>query len=283
MFAPGGLCAGYLLTPAPNEFFVGHETSAEKIADLRAALAQGLAGQQRTPYTPDQDIRPGHRLCKIAGKIQTTAFCIFDLPESPDRNVYLELGIAIALGRPFALTRRADAVLPSLLASLDVFGFTSYRRLGRELATGIRMQVGQFSQLLPSETIPLRDTYVIADGAFEQEDFREAIQTALHRSGYRPVYLDENQAGPEMILTQVIRTIQSARFGIYRVDEQSSAETFLALGLAIGLARPWLLVSRQGVPVPLDVRGLSHVTFHSFRDLAESVGQPCRDVMQPFA
>jgi hypothetical protein len=283
LFAPGGLCAGYPLTPAPNEFFVAHETSAEKIADLRDALEQGFAGQELTPYTADQDIRPSHRLCKIAAKIQTTAFCIFDLPASPDRNVYLELGIALSLGRPFVLTRRADAALPDLLASLDIFGFTSYSGLRRELAAGTRLQVGQFSALFPQDTVPVGNTYVIADGGFEQEDFREAITHALHGYGLEPVAALDHQTGAEMALTQLLRTIQSARFGIYRIDASASAETFLALGLTIGLAKPWILVSRQGAAVPVDVRGLSQMTFQNFLDLERNVAQQCRHVIPSFA
>lgn len=283
LFAPGGLCAGYPLTPAPNEFFVAHETSAEKIADLRYALEQGFAGQELTPYTADQDIRPGHRLCKIAAKIQTTAFCIFDLPASPDHTIYLELGIALGLGRPFVLTRHADAALPDLLASLDIFGFTSYSRLRRELVAGTRLQVGQFSTLFPQDTLPVGNTYVIADGAFEQEDFREAITHALYGSGLQPVAVLEQQPGAETALTQLRRTIQAARFGIYRIDAAASAETFLALGMAIGLAKPWLLVSRQGAAVPVDVRGLSQITFHSFLDLERQVAHQCHHAIQSLA
>jgi len=280
LFDTGGLCAGYPLEPSPDEYFVAHEFSEEKIGDLRHALAHGLAGAHLKPYTADQDIRPGHILCKIAAKIQTTAFCIFDLPESQNRNVYLELGIAIGLGRPFVLVKSARAQVPSLVEGLDYFGFTSYTGLRQEV--GERIQVGQFSAILPREDVPTADTYFVADGEFEQEDFRQAIRDTLQSYALQPVYLAEGQVGPELALSQLIRNIQVARFGIYRIDEEASANTFLALGLAIGLNKPWLLVAREGATIPVDVRGLSNFNFRSFMQLEKELADRCREFLQRY-
>jgi len=280
LFSVGGLCAGYPLEPSPGEYFVAHEFSEEKIGDLRHALEQGFTVTQLKPYTADQDIRPGHILCKIAAKIQTTAFCIFDLPESQNRNVYLELGIAIGLGRPFVLVKSARAQVPSLVEGLDYFGFTSYTGLRQEV--GERVQVGQFSAILPQEDTFITDTYFVADGEFEQEDFRQSIRNALQDYGLRPAYLAEGQVGPELALSQLIRNIQVARFGIYRIDEEASANTFLALGIAIGLNKPWLLVAREGATVPVDVRGLSNFNFRAFLHLEEEFAERCREFLRRY-
>ena|SRR5579872_5499951 len=68
-----GLCAGYPLTPAPREFFVAQEFSADR-ADLFSALSAAFQSFDLKPYRADQDILPGHILCKIAAKLQTTLF-----------------------------------------------------------------------------------------------------------------------------------------------------------------------------------------------------------------
>lgn len=281
LFEKGGLCAAYPLDPSPNEYFVAHETSPEKIADLRQALVQGMDFTNLKPYTADQDIHPGHILCKIAAKIQTTAFCIFDLPESQNRNVYLELGIAIGLGRPFVLIKSAEAQVPSLVQGLDHFGFTSYTGLRREV--GERVQVGQFSTILPQENILPADSYFVADGEFEQGDFREALRIALESYELQPVYMIEGQVGPQLALTQLVRNIQAARFGVYRVDERASANTFLALGIAIGLNKPWLLVARESASIPQDIRGLSHFNFQSFQHLEKDFVERCEAFVQRYA
>jgi hypothetical protein len=278
MFAAGGLCEGYALKPLPDQFFVAHEVSDEKVEDLRHALARGLADMQLTPYTVDRDIRAGHRLCKIAASIQTTAFGVFDLPATPDRNVYLELGMAMGLGRPFVLTRSEDAAIPSLVQGLDMFDFASYADLRRNL--GEKVQAGQFASLLPSDDPQDTATCLIADGELDQDDFREAVGQALRPYGLSPVYLLDGPVGAQMSLTETIRAIQAARFGLYRIDEQSSANTFLALGIAIGLGQPWLLLAHQQSTIPMDVRGLSHLTFRSFTQIEQELPRRCHAFLE---
>ncbi len=284
LFDHDGLCANYPLEPSPGEYFVAHEVSPEKIEDLRHALKKGLDSRQLKPYTADQDIRPGHILCKIAAKIQTTAFCIFDLPQSPANpsatNVYLELGIAIGLGRPFILVKNDRATVPSLLEGLDTFGFSSYSGLRREV--GEQVQVGQFSAILPQEDVFPTATCFLADGEFEQEDFRGAIHNALEDYGLQPIYLAEGQVEPALVLTQLIRNIQAARFGIYRIDQQASANTFLTLGIAIGLNKPWLLIAREGAAIPQDVRGLSNFNFRSFTQLEAEFAKRCKTFLERY-
>jgi hypothetical protein len=282
MFEAGGLCAGYSLHPAPDQFFVGHETSAEKVEDLRESLSQGFANTQLTPCTADQGVRAGHRLCNIAAQIQTTRFCIFDLPEQPDRNVYLELGIAIGLGRPFVLTRSENAAIPSLVQGVELLEFSSYSGLRRRLKN--QAQVGQFLPLKTPEAPPDRgDYYYIADGEFEQDDFREAITNALYNYAVQRAELYEGGGESQMLLTSLVGTIKAARFGIYRIDEQASANTFLALGIAIGLGRPWLLVAREGHRVPLDVRGLSIFNFRSFNQVEREFVNRYRSFLDRYA
>ena len=134
LFEKDGMCSGHPIKPSPEEYFVAHEFSEAKIADLRRALAEGLRdlNPNLKPYTADQDTGSGHILCKIAAKIHTTLFSIFDLPRSQNRNVYLELGVAIGLGRPFILIKEQVAGLPSLVEGLDYFGFASYTKGGHE-------------------------------------------------------------------------------------------------------------------------------------------------------
>jgi hypothetical protein len=61
------------------------------------------------------------------------------------------------------------------------------------------------------------------------------------------------------------------RFAVYRVDEQCSPTTFLALGLSIGLNRPFLMMNREGNEVPLDLRCLGIYQFSNFTNLEGEV------------
>lgn len=279
-----GLCAGYPLQAAPRQYFVAQEFSADR-EDLLRALEGAFAGVGLSPYRADRDLLPGHILCKIAAKIQTTLFSVFELTRTQNRNVYLELGIAVGLSRPFLLVKEADADVSSLTEGLDYYNVRSYAALRQELGSRLEeyfLNLGRF----PKHGLPVpasEEHVVIAHGDYDMPaDFCLSIAEASGSHNLKPIPLGDESGeiaetlnaiglNPSLVdgkgktrLDATVRAIQAARLGVYRVDAASSPDSFMALGIAIGMNRPWLLVSREGAPLPSDVRGLSILTFRDF-------------------
>jgi hypothetical protein len=300
LFQAGGLCPGYPLTPAPQQYFVAQEFSAGR-DDLLRALEAAFRSSRLSPYRADQDILPGHLLCKIAAKIQTTLFSVFELTRTQNRNVYLELGVAIGLGRPFVLVKEDDAEVSPLAQGLDYYQIRSYTGLRRELGERLQQYLLHITQYRGADLPPAgsSQTYVIAHGDHDMPpDFCVTVAEALATRGMTPVLLgaDSREASETLheagIAHQVVeetgktrldaavQAIQAARFGVYRIDQGCSADTFLSLGLAIGLNRPWLLVSREGATLPSDVRGLSGLGFRSFSDLRAKISRQAADFLR---
>jgi hypothetical protein len=281
-----GLCAGYPLKPAPHQYFVAQEFSADR-EDLLRALEGAFRVFNLRPYRADQDILAGHILCKIAAKLQTTLFGVFELTHRQNRNVYLELGVAIGMGRPFVLVKEANAELPSLIEGLDYYNIQSYAVMQRELGARLQEYVLSITQYQRAATEPDEDpnnTYIIAHGDYDMPlDFTLAVSEGLASTNLHPVLVGsdsiEDAAGlavpraPDSRLDAIVKAIRKARFGIYRVDAGSSPDVFLALGLAIGLNKPWFLCKREGSEVPTDVRGLSMWSFKAFIDLQSQILQ----------
>jgi len=284
-----GLCAGYPLEPSPQEYFVAQEFSPDR-DDLLRALEAAFQAFNLKPYRADQDILPGHILCKIAAKTQTTLFSVFELTRTQNRNVYLELGIAIGLGRPFVLVKEADAEMSQLAQGLDYCNICSYAGLQSELGARLRQYLLNITRYRPSGLLSAGSsaTYVIAHGDYDMPpDFCLSVAQSLAGHKLTPVLLGADnretaqalaKAGitPQEIvgdgktrLDATVQAIQTARFGVYRVDATCLPDAFLSLGIAIGLNRPWLLVSRAGASLPADVRGLSGLEFRSFSELRE--------------
>ncbi len=284
-----GLCRGYPLQPSPQEYFVAQEFSPDR-DDLLRALEESFSEFNLQPYRADQDVQPGHILCKIAAKVQTTLFSVFELTHTQNRNVYLELGVAIGLGRPFVLVKEADAEVSPLTKGLDYYNIRSYVSLGRELGDRLRQYLLNITRYRAPDLPPPASsgTYVIAHGDHDMPpDFCLAIAEALAGRGLTPVLIGrDNREAVEVLeangvdcqviadtgktqLDAVTQAIQAARFGVYRVDGDCSPDAFLALGIAIGLNRPWALVNRRGAALPADVRGLSGLDFYSFVELGE--------------
>jgi hypothetical protein len=298
-----GLCRGYPLEPSPHQYFVAQEFSSD-CDDLLRALEEAFSEFNLEPYRADQDIQSGHILCKIAAKIQTTLFSVFELTRTQNRNVYLELGVAIGLGRPFVLVKEADAKVSTLAQGLEYYNIRSYLSLQRELGDRLRQYLLNITHYrapdLPSAGSV--GTVVIAHGNYDMPpDLCLTLAEALADRGLTPVLTgaDTREAAQALELEginhqgitstgkaqldAVAEAIQAARFGIYRVDADCSADAFLALGIAVGLNRPWALIWREGATLPSDVRGLSGLPFRSFTDLGKQFPQRFGDFLERYA
>jgi hypothetical protein len=298
-----GLCPGYPLEPSPHQYFVAQEFSPDR-DDLLHALGAAFREFNLEPYRADQDIQAGHILCKVAAKIQTTLFSVFELTRTQNRSVYLELGVAIGLERAFVLVKEADAEVSMLAQGLDYYNIRSYVGLQRELGNRLRQYLLDITRYraphLPS--VGSSGTYVIAHGDYDMPpDFCLTLVEALAERGLTPVLigadnrevvegLEASGIAHQVIdstgrtqLDAVTQAIQAARFGIYRVDPDCSPDAFLALGIAIGLNRHWALVSREGATLPADVRGLSGLEFRSFAELGRLFPQRFSDFLKRYA
>jgi hypothetical protein len=121
-----------------KEYFVAHEFSAEKRDDLRRAIEKALAGSGLRPYYADNEVREGHIFKdKILPKIHATRFGIYDLSNPEKPNVFMELGAAIGMGKPYFIICRQGTDLPSDVLGLDRIEYESYAHLTKELKAKI--------------------------------------------------------------------------------------------------------------------------------------------------
>lgn len=279
-----GLCKGRLLSPKPNQYFVSHGFSPDLLADWRQALEEGLAqtSDDRStlqPYFSGDTMLGGFRLCGVCEQLFTSRFSMFLLPPSQDRNVYLELGIAIGLGAPFFLIQHYEAKIPEVLEGLSRYAKGGlFRTMRRELAGQIEeydFGVVHFIADLPQ--IGSQPKYLVAAGELiDDEDFEGSIMDALQSSfsHLEAVSLTDqlkNAKTSGWVLNQLVQSIQMSRFAIYRVDEDCLPTTFLALGISIGLNRPFLMVHRTNRDVPLDLRGMGMYQFSNFVALQREI------------
>lgn len=277
-----GLCKGRVLHPAPYEYFVSHGFPPDTLADWRKTLTETLALASKTqktfvPYFPGDTLMDGYRFCGICEKLYATRFSIFLLPPSQDRNVYLELGIALGMESPFLLIQPREAQIPPILEGLTTY-ITSgtFRSIRQQLPGQLgKIEEYDFAVVRPAKNTQVamqKDTYLIAAGnLFDDEDVEGTI-TDVIRARYpalEAVSLTQvaETAGTFWMLEQLIATIQNARFAIYRVNEHCSPTTFLALGISIALNRPFLLLRETRSEVPLDLRGIALYQFSNFISL----------------
>ncbi len=288
IFESGGLCSGYSLQALPDRYFIAQEFSANR-EDLREALTNALNEYNVKPVLADDFVWPGHILCKISALIKSTPFGIYQLTTSQNRNVYLEFGIAIGLGRPFILVKDRDADVSPLAQGLEYYPMDSYLELRYEMGHQVRPFLTNIatyiSQILPPPGT--QRTAVIAHGDLDPIDFCIPLAKALIKYDLKPIilgdktqklarYMELEKIPYEIIgteghiqLNETLRAIQTARLGVYRIEKTASPDTFLALGMSMGLNRPGFLVQRSNSEAPSDIKGLSALKFTSYSNLTQ--------------
>lgn len=291
MFESGGLCSGYYLQPMPDRYFVAQEFRDDR-SDLRNALADALDKFRVSPISIDDVMWSGHILCKISAMIQSSPFGVYQLTTKQSRNVHLELGIAIGLNRPFILVKEIEADLCTLIQGLEYYSIQSYLELRYELGDlmdSFITNIATYKPQKPMLTTDFENSIVISHGDHDVLDFCVPIAKMIAMYNLKPVFLgDPTGKLPRFLkkenipfhiigntgqayLDEAIAAIQSAKMGIYRIDKPCEPNTFVALGISIGLNRPGLLVHRTDAELTADLRGLSALKFKSFSDLAQSL------------
>jgi hypothetical protein len=279
-----GLCNGYLFQPSPNQYFVSHGFSQDTLADWREAIVDALSHTDTSqttlkPYFSGDTLMGGFRLCGICEKLYTARFSLFLLPAVENHNVYIELGIAIGLGAPFFLIQEREAVLPTILAGLGLYTQQgSLRAMRRELGGQVReYNFGAVRFIKDQTKTSTRPQYLIGAGEqFDNEDFEWSIMESIEKAYPKRLtavslssQIKEGE-GAGFALKQLVETIERAHFSLYRVDETSSATTFLSLGISLGLSRPFLMLHRTS-GIPLDIRGMNTYKYPNFNALEKEL------------
>ena len=301
MFEAGGLCSGYPLKAIPDHYFIAQEFSSER-DDLRDALTKALAEFGVTPICADDSIWSGHILCKTSALIQGTPFGVYQLTVSQNRNVYLEFGIAIGLGRPFVLVKDRMAEISRLAQGLEHYSIDSYLELRYELGHKIRPFLTSISTYKGQQLPPASSqrTAIISHGDIDVIDFCIPIAKTIAGYNLLPVILGdptgklsrfmEIEHIPHRIISsdgrihldEVVSATQAAHFGVHRIEKIASPDAFLALGISMGLNRPGFLIHRDGHDLPSDVKGLNALKFNSYNELNQSFTKTYSELLRRY-
>lgn len=302
--------------------FVGHSLGAEWCEDLQSACAEILPKFNLEPwyaadqFTPTQTLRD-----KVVELIANSRFGIYDISSWKDRdgnwqlprNVYIELGIAIALNRPTLLLRHTsnqELQSPTCLQGIKPLEFTGDVTLKKAL----EVQLPQWIDVPPdrdwlnrfcifgNQTCSFREKHPCAqqwgqekiychvyDGfdknhpcyhQSECDEIRGAFEDILNRySDLNFNYLDEVLIADsyQYLLCSHCQTVRSTPFAIYRISPNTSAETFIAIGISIALEKlfeykiPKVILVKNERDLPSLLRGYEVVEAVNSKEIKQKL------------
>ena len=287
LFGENGPCSGIPLDTYPDQYFVAQEYNDTK-NDLRETVSASFKELGFSPISAADFMWTEKLLCKIAALIQGTPFGIYQLSTSQNRNVYLELGIAIGLHKPFVLVKDRDAVPATIVRDIEYYEIDDYLSARRDLGELLEKYITSIGRYQPKElpNRPSMQNAVISHWESDYVDISITIAKHLKSSGYNPIIIGKhdqkledflisevNISSPEFAETrdEIFKAIHSSKFGVFRVDKSSSANNFLALGFTIGLNRPFLPIKHLRNEPPTDLNYLSPLEFSGYTDLAKKL------------
>ncbi|MCX8119049.1 MAG: hypothetical protein N3G78_14110 [Desulfobacterota bacterium] len=112
--------------------------------------------------------------------------------------------------------------------------------------------------------VSLKGEYFISSGITDQA-LRKAIELSFEGSGLTPV---AHSSGEEPIsLSQRIDQIRRIRIGIFDLTPPGRERSLIELGIALGLGKEVILLSKKGVELPEMVEALPRVEYETPADL----------------
>ncbi len=107
--------------------------------------------------------------------------------------------------------------------------------------------------------------YYISSGISDPEIIR-AIESAFEGSGLNPL-LGAKMANEGSSINYRMNQIRKAKFGIYDLSISDNEDILIEIGMAIGLGKEVILISKKGFPLPTMIEELNRIEYENPSDL----------------
>jgi hypothetical protein len=276
-------------------YFIEHNLARAQAEALCQAIGEALLPIGLQPYESQADADQPASLMEVCQRTYLSTLGVFDLSvASPD--LYLKIGISIGLNRPTLIIagQSMASTIPPVLERANTWLYTPPLKPERDLQRAASRALDRASQPHTSTTqaLPSKD-YCIFCGQLcpgwrkrtQSRGFllldatqacwqtlREAIRTGLELTDLTPIYLTQFRARTMPLLCETRLGVIAAEFAMLDASETCTPEQYIALGLAIGACRPWLLVSSQPASLPPILRQASYLQYSDEQDLQQRLG-----------
>jgi hypothetical protein len=262
--------------------------------------------QGKAPRAPHGvDTGKAATLMDVCQKIYLSTIGIFDL-SVPNPNTYLEIGISLGLNMPGVIIagQGMTSAIPPALKQANTWFYTPPLRADKDLQRvvlrllnkGAKSQThGPPSGNSVAESPDEGDkTYCIfcgrvckgwqeqtrskgfflLDGSYPWWSMlRDTIRTGLSPTGLAPIYLSQIRGRVMPLLCEIRLAVFASEFTLLDLSGPYDPEQYIALGMAIGMRRPWLLTTSQPKNLPSLLRQAGRLEYTNGQDLQQRLGQ----------
>ncbi|MCP4539157.1 MAG: FHA domain-containing protein [Chloroflexi bacterium] len=117
------------------------------------------------------------------------------------------------------------------------------------------------------------------------DNLKKAIDSALGPLGYAPYYADidiDSSLRGQSLLLKICQKIFLTSFGIFELSPEN-LNSYLEMGIAIGLNRPIVAIAQKKTPLPPVLQGHNIVKYTDYADLQAQLTELCDQGFPPTA
>ena len=259
-----------------KDLFVSINLNSGHDQDMKEALEEALSGRMTYAIFQYMEKEPQHAFDATVRAIVLCRGALLDASPMAgqagrlDPDVLIQFGISYAMGKEVLLVsvfRRNSDVFQSSVAE----GYTNYYASFKELVTSLRIRPLEWKRQykhLENRQTEYKPRNIMSFSVFgATPDVRTAIRAFVGSTGWRAVF--HRQIDSISKLQVLAREIGERSFCIFCLD-QGDEETFVGLGLAIGMGVPFILVHREGSQIPETLRGYhATIQYEQFVELRQ--------------
>jgi hypothetical protein len=287
---------------ATRHYFVGHRCVNGFDQQLRGTIERVFTPKGYLPAYADRLSGPQPILQALCQQIYSTPFGIFDL-SNEDANVYIELGIAMAFNKRFIVIAHlgAENCVPSSLKAHTILYYADENDLTQKLSASLepffRELRGPVDYCYYCDktcegltAYPDRNTYLILDKPSiltygDWKDLKAVLEPCFDQSNLHAISIRNADGAPW--LCSIRKKVRSTQFSVCHLGKLATPDAYIALGMAIGYCKPWLLISKEDPQhgengIPSDLRGQERLQYTSIPELNEKLGQSIGEFLELF-
>ena len=274
-------------------YFIKHNLAKAQAGALCQAIGEALLPIGLQPYESQAGAGQTASLMEVCQRAYLSTLGVFDLSVASP-NLYLEIGISIGLSRPTLVIagQSMASAIPPAFERANTWLYTPPLKPERDLQRAASRALDRASQPRPSQASQSKD-YCVFCGQLcpgwrkrtqsrgfllldttqaRWKTLREVIRTGLKLTELSPIYLTQFKARTMPLLCETRLGVIAAEFTMLDVSDTSTPEQYIALGLAIGACRPWLLVTSQPASLPLPLHQANTLQYSGEQDLQRRLG-----------
>jgi hypothetical protein len=262
--------------------YSGHEQ------DMRRTLTQALSGE--TQYSIFQDIQkePAHTFYLTVRAILLSKGVLLDASPIPgestilDPDILIQFGIAFGLGKEILLVAIQEGS-PAQASMTDGYlsSFPSYAALATNLDTKAIRWNQETRNRRAEREVKYEPRNIMSFSVFgATEDIRKAINSFVGSSGWRPRY--SRQIDSSFKLQTLAKEIGERAFCLFCLNSKNDEETFVSIGLAIGMGVPFIIVLQRPSPLPETLKGYhAIIEYEQYIELERQLSAYAQNFLRP--